>query len=315
MVSEANAAPNASRWDRIAAIAILGPLGAGLAFSAVRIAGERSHVPADTDYDDARAVMARAGYAPGRDAWTVVPAWSLRAWRSIGAWTPVSGDEIARQPLHRFARLFVVSEPDSGRDVDALTKRFGAPKQATSAGRLDVLEFDLGGQRIAYDFREHLRTADVRIVGGGVDTLCDTWTGAGKRCRNRGDWQHVSRGWFMVSENGDDVMWAHPPSPGQALRVTWEKVPALTGVVVRAGHTREGAERAQAAVRIRVLIDDAEVGVVRRRPKFDFVPEEIEAPASARTGEHRVTFSIETDSDGGNHFAFDAYAVSAGRSP
>lgn len=294
------------------AVLLLAPLCAAWAFSFARIAGEPFHVPADEDYAAARAVMERAGFRRDEDAWAVLPPWSLRAWKEMGDWRPISGDALWRRPLHRHRRLFVVEEPDAAVHVDPLRARLGPPAESVPAGRLNVLRWDLRLPAVTYDFTAHVEDAAVRIVSANGDGVpCVVPVRGGRACTGRGEWQRVTRQWLLVSENGDEAVWAHPPRPGEALEIAFEAVPVGAILVVRAGHTRDGADRATGEVRLHVLVDGRAVGVVRRTPRFDFVPEEIDT-SSVAPGAHQVVFRVETDAEANNHFAFDAYAVAGG---
>ncbi len=300
-----------ARW----AILLGAPLVVAVVFSLARVAAEPFHVPAEEDYPAARAVLDEAGYAPAVDAWAVLPPWSLRAWKHLGDRKPMSGDGLWRRPLHRYARLFVVVEPDAGQFLQPLQQRLGPPAAEKEAGRLRVLRWDLGGPHVAFDFTAHVEDATVRILASnGAATPCETVTRGGKACAGRGAWMKVTRQWLLVSENGDEALWAHPPPPGQTLELRWDNVTLGPSIVVRAGHTREGADRATGEVRLHIKVDDREVGVVRRKPAFDFVPEEIPIPGVTGPG-HTVTFQVETDQDATNHFVLDAYAVAQGVTP
>ncbi|MBI5495210.1 MAG: hypothetical protein HY904_09275 [Deltaproteobacteria bacterium] len=299
---------------RVAAL-LLVPLLAAWAFSWGRLAAYPLHVPADGDYAAARAVVERSGFQSTQDAWAVLPPWSLRAWQAMGDLRLISGDGLARRPLHRYARLFVVVEPDAEPHLEPLVARLGPPVERVEAGRLGVWRWDLGGPRVAYDFTARVAEAAVRIVNAaGTLVECNQPARGGVSCAGRGGWQRVTRQWLLVTENGDEALWAHPPPPGQAVEIAYDGVTLGPSIVVRAGHTRDGADRATGEVRLRVLVDGVEVGVVRRVPRFDFVPEEMDTRALAGAP-HRVVFRIETDRDANNHFAFDAYAVADGSTP
>jgi hypothetical protein len=229
----------------------------------------------------------------------------------MGDLDPISSDHLDERPLQRHARLFVLVEPDADDAHSALVKRLGAPTWSTQVGRVVVERFDLHQPPVTFDFRAHLLDAHVRVDGrNGSSVVCDIPMQRGLRCRSRPEWLRVQRQWLLVSENADDVVWSHPPPRGERLVLAWDDVPMGDGIVVRAGHTREGADQAKAPVRLHVLVNDEEAGVVTRAPKFHFASDVIDTHRWSGTNA-RVSFAIETDDDGANHFAWDATAIGA----
>jgi hypothetical protein len=258
--------------DAFAAIVFVVPLVAAWAFSATRLVLQPFHVPAEADYQQARVALVRQGYQPGRDAWAVSPAWSLRAWQHLGDLHPISGDHLAQRPLRRYARVFVLEEPDGDVEVRALRKRLGPPAEVASMGRLKLHRFELGNLPPAYDFSENVEHAQIRIIDTvtGQATPCEAHVRGGKSCPSGNPWQRVTRQWLLVSENGDKVVWSHPPPRPNVLEIAFEGVTLGPELIIRAGHTRDSADRARGEVRLHVEVDGREVGVVCRRPAFDF---------------------------------------------
>ena len=321
--------------DRVVGLALLLPVAAALVFSFVRNLGEGWDVPSDDDYRAVRGLLTDAG-ADGRlgsDAIAVLPPWSVRALSFFGDLQPISADALAERPLDRYRRLFVVVEPDADDHLAALMRRIGAPATTSEVGRLSVLRWDLPAHPV-FDLSARVTDATVRLEGK-TGLLCDeplagAW-GSGVHCPGRGDWLRVRREWQLVTENGDLVVWSHPPAPGERLVISWPDVVIGDAVVVRAGHNRAGAERADKArgtVRLRVIVDDEEVGLVERRPSFAieptrnalrsiFVGPEADGGQGFRTsivdtrrfmgGRHRLSFVIDTDADGSNSFLWDAW--------
>lgn len=299
-----------TREGRIAALLLLPVVFGGL-FSLFRFALETFDVPREEDYLRARKALEATGFEENRDAVAVLPPWSLRAHQHLRGLSPISGDGLFRRPLDRYARLFVLVEPDAERYTGPLLERLGPPTLEDDVGRVRVLGFDLGGPRVTYDFRERLERASVRLVRGGEVTPCDQPTRGGLRCRGRQAWQRVTREWHLVSENGDEVIWAHPPPRGEVLEISFSDVPLGDVLVVRAGHTRKGKDRARAPVRLAILVGGEEAGHLVVPPRFDFAAEEIDT--SRFSGQRLdVVFRIDTDDNGSNHFAFDAYAARRG---
>ena len=295
--------------DVFAVVVLVVPLVAAWAFSAARLVLQPSRVPAEADYQQARVELVRQGYRPGRDAWAVSPAWSLRAWQHLGELQPISGDHLAQRPLGRYVRVFVLEEPDGDAEVSALYARLGPPAEVVSMGRLKLHRFDLGNPPPSYDFAANVEHAQIRIidVATGQATPCETPVRGGKSCPSGSPWQRVTRQWLLVSENGDRVIWSHPPPRPNVLEIAFEGVTLGPEIIIRAGHTRDGAGRARGEVRVHVEVNGREVGIVRRRPAFDFRVDQLDTRDLQGPG-HRVAFHVEADDVSANHFAWDAYS-------
>lgn len=302
-----------TRDARLAGLLLL-PLIAGALFSLARFALEGADVPRDEDYRAARAVLDESGFVPGVDAVAVLPPWSLRAHQHLRGLKPVSGDLLEEVPLHRHRRLFLVVEPDADRWLDPALERHGAPSLEKPAGRLRVLVFDLGGAKTTYDFREHLFDAEVRVADarGQTRASCDRRLARGWGCQGRPSWQRATRQWLLVTENGEDAIWAHPPVRGEALELTWREVPLGDALVVRAGHTREGSDRAKAPVVVEVLIGGAPVARLERDVRFHYRTDVVDTSRFAGRRAD-VTLRVSTEDNGTNHFAIDAWAADTQR--
>jgi hypothetical protein len=179
-------------------------------------------------------------------------------------------------------------------------------------GRLKLHRFELGNPPPAYDFSANVGHAQIRIIDAttGQATPCEAHVRGGKSCSSGGSWQRVTREWLLVSENGDNVVWSHPPPRPNVLEIAFEGVTLGPEIVIRAGHTRDGAGRAHGEVRIYVEVDGRVVGVVRRRPVFNFRVDQLDTQGLQGPG-HRVTFRVEADDVSANHFAWDAYSPGA----
>jgi hypothetical protein len=290
--------------ERRLGLVLLAPLIAALVFSYVRLIAALDDVPADDDYVQARAILERQGFQRGDDALVILPPWSLRPLTVVGDLDPISGDALAEQPLHRYARLFALVEPGAEPMLASLRARRGAPAAVERAGRVRIERYDLPGPRAGYDFRAKIEDAEVRVDGA----LCDRRVRGGFACDPREAWQRVTREWLLVSENADLAVWSHPPSRGKKLQIAWRAVPMGSQIVIRAGHTRDGAARARAPVRLAVWVDGERVDVVVRKPRFSFDTDIIDTHRFAgRIAD--VTFEIDTDDNSGNQFAWDAYVV------
>ncbi|MBI1945912.1 MAG: hypothetical protein HYS27_09460 [Deltaproteobacteria bacterium] len=292
--------------DRAVATALLAPLLLALALSWSRLLGAGCHVPHDGDYFEARRVLEAQRFTRGTDALAVLPPWSLRPFTVLGDLEPISGDALADQPLQRYARLFVLVEPDAEDDHDALVARLGAPAAVEQVGRVVVERWDLPPPSVTFDFRARLAEATVTLGRERCDQPVRGGVGCGGDRRLR-----VTREWLLVSENADDAVWSRPPPRGQTLEIAWDAVPLGEALLVRAGFTRDGADRARAPVRVTVWADDVEVGRVVREPAFAFTTSRLDTHALLGTSA-RVRFVVDTDDAEGADFAWDAIAVGGG---
>ncbi len=289
--------------DRAVATALVAPLVAALVFSWLRLAGAGCHVPDDGDYADVRRALDVQGFVRGRDALAVLPPWSLRPLTVLGDLDPISGDALADQPLERYARLFVVLEPDGDDAFTAVRRRHGEPAATERHGRVTLARWDLPAPSVRFDFRAQVGVATVTMSGA----RCERAVRGGVACGGE-PWRRVTREWLLVSENADDAVWSHPPPRGEVLELAWDAVPLGDTLVVRAGFTREGADQARAPVRLRVFADDVELGAVVRAPAFAFSVARLDTRAFAGR-QARVRFVIDTDDNNGARFAWDALAV------
>lgn len=302
--------------DRRIGLLLLAPVVAALVFSWTRLLGELDDTPRDEDYVAARQVLEENGFDRTTDALVILPPWSLRPLTVLGDLEPISGDDIAGQPLHRYARLWALVEPDADEERAPLVARRGEPAFGRRVGRLVVERYDLPPPSVLFDPSAHLADARIRVrcldcaAGADEPVTCDVPVKGGVSCGREG-WQRVTRQWLLVSENGDRAVWSHPPAAGRRLEIEWSDVPLGDSVVVRAGFTRDGADRAAAPVRLRVLVDGEVVGTVTRKPAFSFHADVVDTSRFAgRRG--TLAFYIDTDDNGASYFAWDATVV---RSP
>ena len=297
------------------------PLLAALVFSWTRLIAESDDVPDDADYLAAKDVL-QAGSQDGgsngpfdrnRDALVILPPWSLRPLTVLGDFAPISGDDIADRPLHRWARLWAIVEADADDERAALIARRGPPSFSKKVGRVVVERWDLPPPSVSYDLAARLADARVSVVQDakadvvGQELVCD-------RAVQRGDvigWScpkdglRVTREHLLVSENGDYAVWAAPPAPGSRWQISWPSVPVGSAVVVTAGFTRDGAAHAAAPVRLRLLIDGELAGTIVKKPAFLFATDVIDT-ARFKGKTASVTFAIDSDDNSGAQFAFDA---------
>lgn len=298
--------------DRIWAVGLLAPVVLAGVFSLVHIALETDDVPRDEDYAAAAGVVEGWGFRAGEDALAVLPPWSLRAHVALKGFEPMSGDALHRRPLERYARLFVVVEPDAERYLEPLLQRLGAPAASERRGRVDVLRFDLGEPRVVYDFAAQLSSADVIVTKDGAEVMrCDRPTRGGFACQGGKSWQRVTREHLIVTENSQLAVWAHPPADGEVLELTWHDVPLSDVLVFSGGHTRTGADEARAPVEVSVLVGGEPLADLSYPPRFSFEATRIPTPGYA--GQRRdVTFRVSSANNAKAHWAFDAFTAKGG---
>lgn len=295
--------------DRLWAAGLLLPVVAAGIFSLARIALESDDVPHDEDYVEAAAVIEQWGFAED-DALSVLPPWSLRPHKVLKRFSPISGDALASRPLERYARLFVVVEPDAEPYLRPLVQRLGAPAASERRGRVEVLRFDLAQKSVVFDFADELRKAEIVVRRAeGETTACDRPTKGGLACRGGKTWQRVTREHLIVSENSQHVVWAHPPARGEVLEMTWRDVPLSDVLVFAGGHTRSGADAARANVDVEVLIGGEPLAELTYPPRFSFDATRLDT-TRFRGQQQDVTFRVSTDNHGKNHWAFDAFTAS-----
>jgi hypothetical protein len=301
---------------------LLVPLAAAVVFSWVRLIAEPFDVPRDDDYVRASALLRSEGFDRARDALVILPPWSLRPLTHVADLDPLSGDAIADRPLHRWARLWALVEPDADQERNALLARRGPPSWSRAVGRVVVERWDLPPPSVSYDLAARLVDARVRVVGGD-DAATECSRAPGALDPNEAWWrcgdahrQRVRREWLHVSENADLAIYAHPPARGARLELSWDGVPVGQSVVVTAGFTRDGADPAtgaKAPVRVRVLVDGELAGTVSRARAFLFATDVVD---TARFAGRTATVTLAIDSEGSDdnaaaHFALDAYVVGA----
>lgn len=297
-----------TRDGRMAAGLLL-PIVAAALFSLARLAAEGFDVPREEDYAAARALLEAEGFsAADHDAVAALPPWSLRPHAHLRGFAPLAADRLDEVPPDRFRRLFLWVEPDAEPWLLPLLGRLPAPRLDRQVGRVRVLGFDLGPPAATYDFRASLAEArvEVRAAQGSVRAACDQAIARGWQCRGRPEWQRAERKWQLVSENGQDAIWAHPPPRGERLVFRYEQVPLGDSLWLRAGHTRRGAERAKAPVTLEVWVDGAQVASFLHPVAFDYQSHEVRL-AGGGGGPADVEFHVFTEDNGSNHFAWDAW--------
>lgn len=299
--------------DRRVAAWILLPVVAGALFSLLRLLGEGLDVPREDDYAQARALLEEEGFSvEAHDAVVALPPWSLRPHVHLRGLSPLAGDRLHEVPPDRYRRLFVWTEPDADPWLAPLLARLPAPRLDRAVGRVRVLRFDLGEPSVTHDFRESLGEArvELRTHAGETRVACTRALARGWQCPGRPDWQRAERKWQLVTENGQDAIWAHPPPRGERLVFRYEGVVLGDALWVRAGHARRGAERAQAPVSFEVWIEGARVASFVHPVAFDYQSHVIR-PGGEPGRRADVEFHVFTDDNGNNHFAWDAFTSRA----
>lgn len=292
---------------------LLVPVLAGAAFSLVRYAQETGDIPADAHYAAIAEAMEGQGFDADKDGLAVLPPWSLRPHVFLKRYRPMGSDQLGERPLHRYARLFVVLEPDHEPHSAALFNKHGRGELVAEAGPVQLVRYDFGEPRALFDLRARLRDAQVRLTDKDGDTVqaCERWTGSAWRCGKRKDWQRVEAEWQLVSENGQRAIWAHPPKRAERLEIAWDDVPFGDGLVLRGGHTRTGADHARGPVEVEVWIGDEQLAALDYPPRFSFDATTLDT-AKFKGRRDRLTLRIYTRRNGKQHWAFDGWTFAGG---
>lgn len=294
------------------AASLLAPILLGSVFALGRFALEGGDVPAASTYAEARQAMEAAGFDAGRgDVLAILPAWSLRPLEELKDFPWITGDNLGERPLDRWRRLYVLVENDGEVELERLRERRGAGETLFTSGPLRLLRFDLEAPRVMADLGRSLAQAEVRILDarGEEAVACTTRRRDGKGCPGRKGWQRVSREHLLVTENGDEAVWAHPPPLPEKLEVAWPEVELGSSLVLRAGFTRTGADKARAPVHVDVMLDGERLERVSFEPAFDFRSVRLDTDKD-KGKRARVSFVISSRDNANSHFAFDAFTSS-----
>ncbi len=287
--------------------AVLGGL-----FALAALALEAGDVPADEDYVALAEALDKAPFDPAHDRVVILPPWSLRPLVAFKRFPWITGDHLAERPAHRLRDLYLVVEPDADGDLAAIEQRWGWPEVVATSGPVKLMKLSTGAPTVVDDLAARLKTASIQLTKGSAVTTCSKPSGDGFQCDGRKGWERVTRERQLVTENGDLVVWAHPPPRGERLEITWPEVQLDDVLVVRSGFARKGASWARAPVRLRVRVGDKEIANLEREPAFDFATERLDTKAF--TGQRLpVTFWIDTRDNSKSHFTFDAFTAGAKR--
>lgn|GEM_PF-1664738 len=310
--------------DRLIALMLIAPAVVGAVFSLVRFAQEGGDVPHEAHYKHAAKILEQQ--LDDDTGLVLLPAWTQRplAYLDDGKqWEP--GDDPARQPYHRYANLMVLVENDGEQGVRQLQTRFGAQsvKELFKEGPLRVLDVDVSAEgRATYDFRDALADAVAVRVSKAGEQPC-TRRGAVLQCSPKDRWMRVAKEWHLVTENGREVLWAHPPPSGEKVRLRYDQLQLGKALVLSGGFTRRGSDRAKAPVRVRVLFykgllqgqpttQTPEVLVDKKFPvAFNWTSQRHDV--SAHAGQKgAVVFEVSSTNHSNGHFGFDAMLVDGG---
>lgn len=286
---------------------LIAPAFLGGLFSLVALMASANDVPSDDDYAKMSAYLEKE--AKAGDALAVLPAWSLRAHTAAPqALDIISGDDLHLRPLGRYKRIFVVIESGGESDFDKVSLNFGNTKSIEVFGALTLARFDHEQKvRLVSDFREGLKSASV-FVSGAEPVHCDRKIASGFDCPKRKDWQRVTREHLLVSENSDEMIWAHPPKPGHALEIIYNDIAVGERFVLRTALTRHASTRAHAPVDVEVWQDDVRLTSVSHSRAFGVKSHIFKADQKQKS---QVVFRISSQAHGAAHFAFDAFSTNA----
>jgi len=302
-----------TRAASVVALVVI-PLAVSAVVDLALLAREGGDVPTERDYLDARAAMLRDGFDPETDVVAILPAWSLRPLVHMKDLPWITGDLLDERPLDRHRRVYVFVEPD-GEDAFADVEARGFPTATVeNEGKVTLARLDVGGPSVSLDFARDIARAEVRIVdrAGEVRATCGEPARGGFRCTGRKAWQRATRERHLVSENGDEVVWVHPPSPGEILELRFADVVLGDDVVLRAGHTRTGADKAVAPVDVEIVFEGERLHRATRAPRFHFATERVDT-RSQKGARGTLALRISTTNDASQHFAIDGFVVGDAR--
>jgi hypothetical protein len=295
------------RIDGHIASMILVPIGLAIAFSTVRFFLESFDIPADAEYTQVADALAQANFDAEKNRLAVLPAWSLRPFTVLKDYPWISGDMLVDSRIDRFEKLFVLVEPDGEDALASLLAQGYETQIVATTKKLILYSIQTEANRLTYDFKTGLGAADVFLkTRNGDKVRCDRRVANGFQCSGRKGWQRVTREHLLVSENGQEVMWAHPPAAGEVMTVRYAGVPLGDEIVFLSGHTRKGA-KAKSPVSIDIAINNKKLTTIHREPRFDFSADIVDT-SSYRGQSGTVEFSFRTENNSRNHFGFDAFA-------
>lgn len=286
---------------------LIAPAFLGGLFSLGALITSANDAPSDDDYKNMRAHLKKEAQ-PG-DAFVALPAWSLRAHAAAPERVNiVTGDDLQKRPIGRYKRMFIALESGGEAVFDRVALRFGEAAQVDTFGGIKLARFDHEKKvQLVSDFRERLKESKV-FVTGAEPVYCNRKIANGFDCEKRKDWQRVTREHLLVSENSDDMIWAHPPKPGHALEVIFDDVPTGERFVLRTALTRHASTRAHAPVDVEVW-QDQKMLISLSHPRVFGVQNHIfKATPKAKS---QIVFRISSKAHGAAHFAFDAFSTNA----
>ena len=293
--------------DRNVALLILVPVALSIFFSWGRFIAESFDIPHSSEYATVASLLDAGGFDKKSDKLVILPPWSLRPLVELKAFPWISGDQIGDRPLYRYSRLFVLLEPDGEDEFQKLQQRFNHVQSLGRTSTLEVFLINIDGGELATDFTKMLTQSTIFLKKtDGERTDCSRRLPNGFQCNGRQNWQRVTEEYLLVSENGQKVIWTHPPRKGETLIVQYSDVDLGDQLVFRSGHTRKGS-KAKAPVEVEILVGQKTVATLSKKPAFHFSADVIDMTAFAGQ-KSTVEFRFKTTNDSRNHFAFDAYS-------
>jgi hypothetical protein len=245
----------------------------------------------------AAAANVRAGFRPG-DLIVAAPAWADPIMRlKLGDLVPQTA--AGRMDAARYGRIWEIAQrgarsPDTAGANAVETARFGA---------LTVRSWEKPATQVAFDFLAEWRKASMSIVrGDGVEVPCslraDRFQCAGAA---------LGPELLEIDTTLRNAL-ATDPVEGATLVLDYKDVPLGNEIVVAAGlHNVWLRKAGDGTVRLRVLVDGAELGSVAATSASGFARLRIDT--GARAGQSAtVRFAITVDRAASRHFGFAAEA-------
>jgi hypothetical protein len=261
-------------------------------------------LPSPDEYQSAQHEL--LGTAHPGDAVAVLPYWADRAKLYLHGFPVVTLPNLAREDVERYARLFVLAQPDlprssAGTELEALGRKLALVSGPKRFGPLSLSLYQpRPGHEPSLDFTSQIERAQVSV---GAES-CGPIAG-GFQCP-RGAWDHVRAEWHEFEFLPRRCLWAQPAG-AEPLILTFDQVP-LRAEIHGAMGLIGAAGGGSGAVELAIDID--EVPTVALALKSDdpgFHPFQVRVPGVGPGG-HRIAFRISSPSPVRHPFCFDAVA-------
>ncbi|MHB1844136.1 MAG: hypothetical protein ACYCWW_04795 [Deltaproteobacteria bacterium] len=297
-----------SPWQKLEALAI--------ALAAVFAVGFwfwlPSRLPSKADYEALGRTLASEA-RPG-DGVAFAPFWAERGKLFVHGLPTVALPGLENEPdAERFARLWVVGQPDLPRSDAAATLRALDGRLTPDGARRRFGPLSLSrytpraGRATTDDFVAHLGDAEASI-GGETREPCQKEPGGQGFVCPRGSWNYIRPEWHEFDFLPRRCLWAHPVGP-EPLELDFPGASVAHGFRGGMGLVGQAADDPRLApVDLAFLVDGALAGeVTLGAGDPGFHPFELDIPGLS-AGPHDVKIQVSSQNPARRHFCFDAVA-------